>query len=325
MQSRINAGIFRLYDCTMYLCAGLFFIVLSACSNRDTTASVPLAAPLQAQPPLPIAAATTTSITVTGLSSSSRRFLLYVPAYLPPTPVPVVFMLHGYSATPELTLQYDTVGGWNTQADVNKFIVVYPASESSAWRACGGAGSEDVVFMDRIVDLLTTAYPVDRKRIYAAGHSQGAMMVLRLAQERSTAYAAVYANEAPFGNTSCGVAGSPVPMIIAYGTSDTTVSYAGNADATLNFWLSRNQIQSTPVVATLPDLSTTDMGTIEQSFYRASTGNADIVFWKMIGAGHAWPNPEQYNAALQAQFGLRNQDIDGAAAAWQFFRQKSRP
>lgn len=36
-------------------------------------------------------------------------------------------------------------------------------------------------------------------------------------------------------------------------------------------------------------------------------------------------DPEHYNAALQSQFSLRNQDIDDASAAWQFFRKKSLP
>jgi polyhydroxybutyrate depolymerase len=277
----------------------------SANSTGDTGSA-------QAIPALPVTVGSTTSVTL-----GARRFLLYVPKSLGVGQRPVVLMLHGYAATPELTLTYDTLGRWNELAERDGFIVIYPASNGPAWDACG-SGEADPNFLSDALAVVARSYPVDLQRVYAAGHSQGAQMVLRLARDRPQTYAAVMASEAPASN--CGAGSKPVPVFLTYGTIDPLVSYAGNAQATLDFWLALNRTQAAPQVQRLPDLVVEDHSTIDESRYLATAAGADVQFWRMNGAGHAWPSPTAYPPSLEAMFGRRNQDVDGADAAWAFFQ-----
>ena len=280
--------------------------------------------PAQVDTALPIAPGVSTSVQLGG-----RRFLLYVPSSLASSStaaVPLVLMLHGYGATPEQTQAYDTLFRWNELAESEYFIVAYPASDGPAWNACGGSDA-DLQFLDRLVQAVAAAYPIDRKRIFAAGHSQGGLMAVRLALDRGATVSAVMANAAPAA--ACGAGGAPVPVMLSYGTADPLVPYASNAQAMLDFWLAHNlphdRLSDPPAVLLLADKVPEDLSTIEQSLYTAQAGSADVQFWRVNGAGHAWPNPTAYSPALQAQFGRRNQDVDGADAAWAFFKRHPLP
>lgn len=297
--------------------AAVLLVMLTGCGGGNSVGSPSADSGLeQPNPTLPAPAGISTSVAL-----GARRFVLYVPSSLGTGARPLVLMLHGFGATPEQTLTYDTLGRWNQLAERDAFIVAYPAAGNGAWAACGG-GNADLGFFDDLLAVLGKAYSIDSRRVYAAGHSQGGQMALRLAVDRPATYAAVMANEAPTGR--CGAGSKPVPVFLTYGTADPLVAYGGNAQPTLNDWLARNLSQLPPQVQQLPDGVVEDQSTIDESRYGAAAGGAEVLFWRMNGSGHAWPNPVAYPPSLQAQFGRRNQDVDGADAAWSFFRAHAR-
>ena len=53
--------------------------------------------------------------------------------------------------------------------------------------------SDDVRFLNRLVETVATKYPVDKKRVYAHGTSNGGNMAYRLAQETGDKYRAIAA------------------------------------------------------------------------------------------------------------------------------------
>src|SRR6185369_11336984 len=100
----------------------------------------------------------------------------------------------------------------DAKADAENFIIVYPdgltnpvATTVRTWNAgkcCGQNAStrniDDVGFISGLIDQLKTKYRVDAKKVYATGHSNGAMLCYRLASELSTKLAAVGPNAGNF-------------------------------------------------------------------------------------------------------------------------------
>jgi len=120
---------------------------------------------------------------------------------------PLVIMLHGAGGNGEQAVrQY----GWERKAEEEGFVVAGP----DAWRPFpdwpanfltnprfwndGGArgnaaiqGSDDVGFIDAMVEDIARVTAIDRTRIYVTGFSSGAGMAQRVAVDRANRYAAV--------------------------------------------------------------------------------------------------------------------------------------
>ena len=140
-------------------------------------------------------AGTVTDGTVRTADGRDRRYRLSVPAALPTsTRVPLLVALHGGLGS---STQFSTNSGFDGLAEANGFVVVYPdgvgglanGTGPQTWNGgycCGAAtrlGVDDVGFVEQLLDLLARDLPVDPARIFAAGHSNGAILAYRLACE----------------------------------------------------------------------------------------------------------------------------------------------
>lgn len=132
------------------------------------------------------------------VNTTYREYIVHVPpSYVPGTPMPLVIAMHGF-----------TGAGWQLQiqsqlsvkADASGFIVVYPDGLGgifSSWNAgacCSYAVNnsiDDIGFISTLLDTLEADYSIDTDRVYATGHSNGAMMCYRLACEMSNRIAAI--------------------------------------------------------------------------------------------------------------------------------------
>ncbi|MGH7356319.1 MAG: alpha/beta hydrolase family esterase [Candidatus Rokuibacteriota bacterium] len=109
-------------------------------------------------------------------------------------PLPVILAFHGGGGNASGFKKY---AGLDTIADREGLVVVYPdgtgplARKLLTWNAgacCGYAQShdvDDVGFALAILAALTQEMPLDATRVFATGHSNGAMMAYRLAIEAS--------------------------------------------------------------------------------------------------------------------------------------------
>jgi polyhydroxybutyrate depolymerase len=79
--------------------------------------------------------------------------------------------------------------------------------------------ADDVAFFDAMIAFLDAHYSIDRKRIYATGFSNGAQFASRLAQERSTTYAAAAAQAGGLVVTPAPAA-RPMSFVFSLGTKD---------------------------------------------------------------------------------------------------------
>jgi len=104
-------------------------------------------------------------------------------------PAPLVLVLHGGGGNASIA---EGMTGFSELAEKTGFIVVYPEGSGRfrgrllTWNAghcCGHAMEQrvdDVAFISALLDRLGADYPVDPRRIYVTGMSNGGMMAHRL-------------------------------------------------------------------------------------------------------------------------------------------------
>ncbi len=143
-----------------------------------------------------------------GADTRERRFVVAAPrSALRRRRAPVVFFFHGTSGTGE---QHWNISRWKELADRRGFIAVFPSSlgydlkanpghrKTNVWNSIGQACdlqfqrgiADDVAFVRRIHADLDRTLRLDRRRIYAAGFSNGGQFVHRLAAEAGDIFAA---------------------------------------------------------------------------------------------------------------------------------------
>ncbi len=125
-----------------------------------------------------------------------RSFKLYLPAE--PTGAPVLFLWHGLG---DNASHFATSSGAKGLATKYGIITIVPAAcaESSATKGCDpglftwasdGSKDADVRFFDDVTACLDQNYATDRKRIYTAGFSAGALWSTWLLMHRADRLAA---------------------------------------------------------------------------------------------------------------------------------------
>jgi polyhydroxybutyrate depolymerase len=238
-----------------------------------------------------------------------RTYVLHVPTRRGTSrsgtllPYPLVIMLHGSSAS---GTDLQQVTNMDSIAEARHWVVAYPNGERGAgglfpsdWNAgtcCGAAsreGIDDVGFMTALIAQLSARLPMDKRRIYVAGFSDGARLAYRLGCEMSPTLAAIAAVSGSLSDDHCAPA-KPVPVIGVHGTDDPTVDYAEPSATPLSrpvlgvgaglppsaqFWLDVNGC--TVGVAT----RTVD---VTRTTFTGCTG-ADVTFFSLAGGVHTWP------------------------------------
>lgn len=235
-----------------------------------------------------------------------RTHRVYVPASLPAHPVPLLVALHGGMGN---NLQFERNSGFDLLAERFGFIVVYPngvgrgpdEGRFRTWNAgicCGPAMRQrvdDVGFVRQLIGTIESTFPIDRTRVFAAGHSNGGLMAYRLACELSDRIVAVGAQSGGLGLSACAPT-HPVSLLHIHGTADENVPIGGGVGprsvAGVSFpsaeWSTRTVADALgcddrPVVATDP----THPG-VEIQIRRNPSTLAEVRLISVHGAGHAW-------------------------------------
>jgi polyhydroxybutyrate depolymerase len=265
------------------------------------------------------------SITVGGME---RTFRFHVPpTYERGRPVPLVLAFHGRAGTGR---SMERLTGFNRVADSSGFIVVYPDGVNRSWNAGYGSGRaetrdvDDVAFVDALIDEMARTASIDRRRVYATGMSNGAMLASRLACELSGDIAAVAIVAGSIGSAidqRCAPQ-RPVSVLQIQGTDDRQVPMAGgqtagggevlSASAAAGRWAERNRCATTPTPSV-------QRGGVRCQTYAGCGGGADVVLCSIEGGGHTWPGGPQY--LPRAVVGATNRDIDASVFIWDFFQR----
>ena len=262
---------------------------------------------------------------VGAVGGRERTFIEYVPRALKPG-APLVFVLHpsgGDAAGMRRLSNYE----FDELADKHGFLVVYPDGFDNTWNDCRGGSPfsskrlkiDDAGFIKSLLDHEVTAHVVDRKRVFAAGWSNGAQLAYRLALEYPEDFAGVAAISASVPakeNLDCGQADKPIPVMIVIGTADPINPYRGgmvnlggaklgnvlSSEDTAKYWAKLLRVTAPPQIATLLHRGGP---TSVQSMSWLRDGTAVVVLYSVQNGGHAMP--------------LEGEDLDSPVAIWDFF------
>jgi polyhydroxybutyrate depolymerase len=267
-------------------------------------------------------------------SGAERPCLVFFPSAPPPSPAPLVVMLHGGAANP---LSMARLTRFHEIAERERFFVAYasgagPFFRLRTWNAGGKfsggwaekEGVDDVGFIRDMIGHLCAGLSVDRTRIYAAGLSKGAMMAYRLALEASDIFAAIAAVAGPMCQTSHDDP-APVSVLHIHGLKDANVPFKGGrgrftrkgaewppAESGIEFWKRIDRCGDAQI-------SSSEGGAVSTSLAVGDDASVELI--ELARRGHEWPrNPKSPFARM-----LRLKHADGFDASeeiWRFFRDQ---
>jgi len=257
----------------------------------------------------------------------------------PPGAYPLLFSFHGGKSDGKGQTKLDD---FSLLADRHGFLCVYPDGLYKEWNDGRGITKpskeqvDDVGFVTALLAHLEATLPIDARRIYATGFSEGAVFTHRLGCELTDRFAAIAPTSGMMTEpiTARCQPSRPLPIVIFHGTGDPLAPYAGGekrraegqvahaVPAFAAFWASKNGCQPEPESAALPDVSR-DGTTVTRTAYRGCAQGADVVLYTIHDGGHAWAGGPQY--LPKSLVGRASRDLNASAAIWEFFKRHRRP
>ena len=275
-----------------------------------------------------------------------RSYIVHVPPQArADRPLPAVLNFHGGGGNAKAHQDYVRM---DALADREGFLAVYPNGTGAlrdkllTWNAgscCGPAALghvDDVGFAAALLDDLARRASLDAARVYATGLSNGAMMAYRLAAQLPDRIAAI----APVAGSMVTreiYRGRAVPVMHIHSTDDPRALYAGGLGPP--FPMTRTRVLHPPVeegiarwvkadaCATGPrqeaQLQDAKGHSARKIVYARCKGGAEVVLWKLSGAGHVWPGGKpDYLVML---LGPSTAVIDANLEMWRFFSRYTLP
>ncbi|HNB72776.1 MAG TPA: PHB depolymerase family esterase [Acidobacteriota bacterium] len=261
---------------------------------------------------------------------SERSYRLHLPPRLSnQKAVPLVVVLHGGGGNAK---NIENVTAFSKKADQEGFIVVYPNGYSgdgalqtwNAWTCCGRAqtqNSNDVGFIRELVKRLKDRYNIDPNRVFATGHSNGAMMAYRLGCEMADTFAAIGPVAGPLNSTNT-LPSQPLSLIVIHGTGDGAAPYnGGTGRATGDFvfnpaslgvktWVNLTGCNPTP--------QTQQTGKVIHETYTGGRNQTEVEFFTIVDGPHPWPDAQGFTTEPPSR------DLNATDVVWGFFASHPR-
>ncbi len=271
--------------------------------------------------------ATASTITIPAPGANREAATVILPDSLADRPAwPVVLLLHGFSGSGNSVNNHFGLG-----QEVNRrgFILVLPNGRKSQlgpryWNATDAccdfdrSKSDDVSYLTGLIKEIEARVPVDSKRIYVAGHSNGAFMAHRLACDTSGLFAGIASFAGvTFKNLADCKSQDKISMLQIHAVDDGTIKFSGDergfpsmapypgSELTVSRWVERNGCIGGPetrgsldLIRTIPDR---DAGV---QVWNSCMGNTQVAFWKIQahrGQGHNAHTPsltDEFRGAL---------------------------
>ncbi|MEO8694871.1 MAG: alpha/beta fold hydrolase [Acidimicrobiales bacterium] len=250
----------------------------------------------------------------------TRTYRLYVPDAS--GPLALVVALHGGLGSGDQladTTQFEAL------AAREHFVVAFPDGVGATWNAgtcCGVAVTrkiDDVAFLVALVEEIAHRVSIDRTRVSAVGHSNGAMMAFRLGCEAADVFSAIVPVAGSLEIDRCTPARA-VSLLAIHGDADRNHPIDGGAgDRSISNVLYRSM--STSLVMWTAAMgcaqpSTTIAGPISTTAWTRCPPGVGTKYIVIAGADHPWPGSADRRAtALQ---GVPTTALDATAVAWGF-------
>lgn len=249
--------------------------------------------------------ATSRTLTVAGLT---RTYIVYLPATSPTTPLPFVFVFHGYTMSGQEMLD---ITQYQALADSQGIGLAFPDGEggpdslAAPWNVenpgqsvCGAgqleeATGDDFAFIDAMKADVSLDQCLDTPHIYATGFSMGGYFSHHIGCYRSDFRAVAPASGGTLANLSVCTTGH-VPVIIFHGTADPliddgcddpTAPPVPGFPASATLWAAKNGCQAT--YQTVPTDS--DAGGDGQCYvYDGCPADGQVEVCTFTGMVHCW-------------------------------------
>jgi polyhydroxybutyrate depolymerase len=220
-------------------------------------------------------------------------------------PLPLIIGLHGGGGS---GAQFESSSLLTPKALAAGYAIVYPDGYADGvlgirtWNAgncCGGAVAnnvDDVNFIRQMIATLRSRYAIDARRIYATGHSNGAMLSYRLGCELSDQIAAIAPNAGLQEGTVCAPR-RPVPVLHMHSKLDSNVPISGGFGSGLSGvdypaltevitrWVTLNACAPTPDTFTEP-------GKYVRISWTSCAESSSVSYYLTDDGGHSWPGGE---------------------------------
>lgn len=274
----------------------------------------------------------------------TRHYQVHVPVDAP-GPRPAVLVFHGGGSRGSAMKRYSRL---DALADREGFVTVYPDGSGQlerlilTWNAgfcCGYArrmAVDDIGFVAALLDELDRSLPIDTRRVYATGFSNGAMFAHRLAFEMPDRLAAVAPVAGAWLPPPEVAVARPVPLLHVHSVDDPRALYDGGLGPPSPVTEVRTPH---PAVATVLarwaelDGCAPEAQRIEArrdaADHRAEhwvwphcAGGAAVEHWKLFGPGHAWPGAPPFAPGI---LGEPTRILDVNRAIWDFLRRFALP
>lgn len=265
--------------------------------------------PMVCSQPRPLPEGTSTHTISHG--DEQRSYLLHVPpGYDGTSRTPVVFLFHGFGGTPEKVMDSTAMG---TLADQRDFIVVAPLARGAVaewdFRSPGSVETSDTSFVHDLLGQVEARGCIDSSDVFAAGFSNGSAMVLSLACDSASPFAAYGAVSGPYMAPNCAEA-KPASIAYFHGMRDDVVPYTGAetaigplppVDDTVAEWVAHDRC---PALGA----TTTASGVLRHFAWRDCAEGSAISVYVLEDAGHLWPGSQ----------------VDASSLMWEFFERAGR-
>jgi polyhydroxybutyrate depolymerase len=334
----------------------LSFAVRSSASASSTTTTAAATAP--AHPVLaPMSSSYVFNLTFDG---RQRGYRIHVPpAAASGKPLPIVINMAGATQNGQIE---ELLSNMDANADENGYLVVYPdgtriskvltpdpvAKQAQyGWNAgecCGLPVTRkinDVGFLEKVIADVAARTPVNLRRVYMTGISNGGMMAYAMAAEASTHVAAIASVsgqvELPVIHPS-----RSVPTMEFHSVNDPIAKFNGVPNKNpllvlsvmqgIRQWVKADNCSARPhdgteLVGAAGSISAGQTAT--PITYAPCRSGAKVVLWRFTGSGHVWPgstlNTGPKSGWILAGSGRGIVLVNADETMWKFFSQYELP
>lgn len=159
---------------------------------------------------------------------------------------------------------------------------------------------DDVAYLNSLIDEISTKYPIDPKRIYLIGHSNGAFMSFTFACKTNRVAAIVAIAGALDADGGCRPT-SPVSLLNIHGTADKTIKLDGGVMNNYPYTSSAETMKTfsgldkcTNHVTTKKDFEPTIKGPETTVIDYACGTHTHLQFWKISKGSHSPRLPSDF-------------------------------
>jgi polyhydroxybutyrate depolymerase len=281
-----------------------------------------------------------------------RSYTMYIPSTWKSDVVsPLLIALHGLSGW-DLQLMDNTA--FNNLAEANNFIVVYPNGTGEklgdrgirswnggqvGWCTSGNCPPsqiskiDDVGYISKLIDDVSSRYPIDPKRVYLTGHSNGSQLAQRSVCELSNKITAIAVVAGHLALDTCNP-DSPVSVLQIYGTED-TLNPENGGTAKISFGIYSFAFNSKGVMKSVQMLALAN-GCSANYSQNNNLSNKDLTIYtwpgckngvvvssiRISGASHAWMGRPAQSADSIKLSGEPYMKLDASKVIWSFLANK---